>query len=493
LSSRPGKAAIIATVSEATGTDPRWLERRRRGDESRAPLCLVIAWSLAEPWRIGQVSFLSSRQATWILGRGSGEDSNAEARCSFSHQRPGGVGSAPPLEGRGLSRRHLAIRPGPGTLAVERIGRAAVRVNGAAIESATVAPGDVLAIEGELVLFCAARARGAISERGDVPRFAFGAPDPFGVVGESPRAWLLRDEIAFAARRPQHLLILGPSGTGKELAAGAAHRQSDRARAAFVSRNAATLPAGIIDAELFGNVKNYPNAGMPEREGLVGAADGGTLFLDEISELPDSLQAHLLRLLDSGEYQRLGESRVRRADLRVVGATNRGIEALKHDLAARFALRLELPGLDALREDIPLIARHLLRLAAERDPALATRFFESTPHGPEPRFAPELVEALLRHGFTHHVRELESLLLLSMSKSPGQELELTPEVEARLDLPSADPARETPEGLSAEQIRAALRRQRGSVTRAARELGLKNRDVLYRLMKKHGVKLEQIG
>jgi two-component system nitrogen regulation response regulator GlnG/two-component system response regulator HydG len=315
-------------------------------------------------------------------------------------------------------------------------------------------------------------------------------PDPFGMVGESPQSWQLRDEIAFAARRRQHVLIVGPSGAGKELAARATHGQSDRAHAAFVSRNAATLPAGIIDAELFGNVKNYPNAGMPEREGIVGAADGGTLFLDEISELPDALQAHLLRLLDSGEYQRLGDSRVRRADLRVISATNRRVDALKHDLAARFALRLELPGLDALREDIPLIARHVLNTAAARDPGLRTQFFEDTAHGREPRIAPELIEALLRYRYKFHVRELEAVLMASMSKSRASHLELTLDVEARLSMNFSDAVTEAEE-LSADRIRAALERNQGSVTRAARDLGLKNRDVLYRLMKKLGIKLER--
>src|SRR6185369_7117992 len=121
-----------------------------------------------------------------------------------------------------------------------------------------------------------------------------------------------------------------------------------------------------VDAELFGNVKNYPNPGTPEREGLIGEADGSTLFLDEIGELPVHMQAHLLRVLDrGGEYQRLGDSRAQRADLRVVAATNRPLDALKHDFLARLTLRLEIPSLDERRDDIPLLARHLLRRAAE--------------------------------------------------------------------------------------------------------------------------------
>ena len=117
-------------------------------------------------------------------------------------------------------------------------------------------------------------------------------------------------------------MLLGETGTGKELAARAVHRFSTRADRPLVARNAATMPAGLIDAELFGNARNYPNPGMAERPGLVGQADGGFLFLDEIGELPSELQAHLLRVLDAGgEYQRLGESRVRRSDFRLLAAT----------------------------------------------------------------------------------------------------------------------------------------------------------------------------
>src|SRR5690606_5383103 len=105
---------------------------------------------------------------------------------------------------------------------------------------------------------------------------------PFGIVGESPAAWALRDELAFVAARDLHVLLHGATGTGKELAARAIHGLGRSAGREMIARNAATLPAGIADAELFGNAKDYPNPGMRERPGLVGAADGSTLFLDEL-------------------------------------------------------------------------------------------------------------------------------------------------------------------------------------------------------------------
>jgi DNA-binding NtrC family response regulator len=290
--------------------------------------------------------------------------------------------------------------------------------------------------------------------------------------------WRLRRELAFFAARPGHALLVGPSGSGKELCARALHGLSARKNRPFVARSAATLPQGIIDAELFGNLKNYPNPGMRERQGLVGAADEGTLFLDEIGELPEELQAHLLRLLDSGEYHRLGEEHPRRADLRFVGATNREEESLKHDLAARLTLRIAVPGFDERRGDIPLLLRSMLRRLASTDAAVAARFFD----GDEARLDPFLVEALLRHSYLTHVRELELLLMLAMANSHDRSIRLGPEVEARLRLPR--PRRDPP---GREEIEAALLRTSNNMSRAWVELGLSSRDVLYRLIKKYGI------
>src|SRR5205807_1302663 len=124
-------------------------------------------------------------------------------------------------------------------------------------------------------------------------------------------------------------------GCGKELVAQGIHALSSRRARKIVSRNAATFPDTLVDAELFGNAPNYPNQGMPERAGLIGEADGSTLFLDELGELPEALQTRLLRVLDSGEYQRLGDSRRRSASFRFVAATHRSLEKLREDVAAR--------------------------------------------------------------------------------------------------------------------------------------------------------------
>jgi DNA-binding NtrC family response regulator len=220
---------------------------------------------------------------------------------------------------------------------------------------------------------------------------------------------------------------------------------------------------------------------MVERPGLVGQANGGTLFLDEIGELPHGAQTHLLRVLDEGEYQRLGESRTRNSRFRLLGATNRPPSQLKDDVLARLKLRLAVPGLNGRLEDIPLIARHLLRGMATEDPTLAERFFwDEDPTG-HPRLTPQLVCHLVRHTWVTNVRELEQALWRIADGTTGSYLDLTEELE----LTPAQP--DTGDEVSAAQIQACLERHKGVREKVWRELGLANRHVLARLMKKHGI------
>jgi two-component system nitrogen regulation response regulator GlnG/two-component system response regulator HydG len=451
------------------------------GRTSRPALvpALAIAWSQEQPRRAGEVVFFDDGRRT-ILGRGGAD---VDGRVRFVRQRPGREEPTPGIEGRGISREQLAITSREGRLHIERLGRCALYVNGQLTDRAELAPGDTVLLKSQLLLVCVRRPRRLPPLR-DFPSELmgeFGEPDKLGLLGESPAAWELRERLAFAARSGQHLLLVGESGTGKELAAQAAHKLSPRSERAFVAHNAANLPSGIIDAELFGNARNYPNPGMAERPGIVGQADGGTLFLDEIGELPAELQAHLLRVLDQGEYRRLGEASARRADLRVVAATNRDPTALKHDFRARLKLTLELPGLDERLEDVPLLARYLVRRAARGGDAQTQRFLDATG---EPRLHSKLVDHLLRHGYATHVRELDQILWTSMSGSREHLLELPDELSRReLSVEPAPAARPEP-GL--EELHAQLAAHQGNVTRAARALGL-SRFALYRLMKKHGL------
>lgn len=430
---------------------------------------LALAWDADAPERIGEVLALPGTEGE--LGRGAGDGA---PRAQAYRIRPGRTMVCAPLATRRLSRRQLTLTATASALSVERVGRAAMRVNGAEVDAARLRAGDVVAIDRACV-FVVVRRPLDLPESGESPPFA--EADAAGMVGESAAAWALRHDVAFVGPRPGHVLLMGPSGSGKELAARAVHQHAT-ARGPMLARNAVTIPEALADAELFGNLKDYPNPGMPDRKGLVGEADGGTLMLDEIGDLPEPVQARLLRLMDDGEYQRLGEARPRRASVRIVGATHRPPERLKHDLLARFRHRVKVPGLHERKEDIPLIARHLLRLARQEDPTVARIFV-----GDQPRLAQDLVEALLLRGWNTHARELDRLLWDALRHSRGDLLQLTPDVSA-----PAPPPRPTEVAVPGpDVVEAALAAAGGNVSQAWKDLGLRNRDQLRRLIKKYGL------
>ena len=462
----------------------------------RPELALVIIWSRAEPARIGEVLIPAAAAAdTFGFGRACAPGTRA---LELIRQRPGETSATGPTRAAGISRDQWRVRRSPRALEIENTGRCGLRVNGDATTQATVRAGDLVEIVDEMLLLAVsrpARLHGPCLPPALIP--PFGGADAFGLVGESVAAWDLRRQLAFAGGRADHVLLTGPSGTGKELAARAIHGLSRRAGEKLVARNAATFPEGLVDAELFGNLRDYPNPGMPERAGLIGAADGSILFLDEIGELPHALQAHLLRVLEDGEYQRLGDSRARRADLRVIAATNRAADDIKHDVLARLRLRVALPGLEHRREDIPLVARHLLRGMAARDPLVAERCFAGDPRG-EPRWTARFVAGLVQARYTTHVRELEAWLWQAIRDNPDGELDELPVgcrdriatggagsdvgTGARGDRePGVDPRTIDP-----ERLRAVLDEHGGSRERAWRALGLRSRHQLLRLMRRYG-------
>jgi two-component system nitrogen regulation response regulator GlnG/two-component system response regulator HydG len=388
---------------------------------------LVVLWSRDEPERVGEVVLLPAGDSgPWVFGRGDVRD--GERRVMLVRQRPGIHERTDVLRCPRVSRSQLRLVRAPaGGILAENVGRCALVYRGRPVASAELAPGDTVSLRNEILFLCVRRGPLATAAEGEpaLPIHAFGQPDALGLIGESPAAWELRRRIAAMANQPLHVAILGPSGSGKELIARAIHVRSPRGNRPIVSRNAATLPEGLVDAELFGNVRNYPNPGLPERPGLVGQAHGSTLFLDEFGELPQTLQAHLLRLMDDGEYQRLGEATARRADIRVLAATNRKESDLREDVLARLKLRIVVPGLEHRREDIPLIAIHLLRRHAASDPSVLARFFQEGDPSRVPRLSPLLVEALVRHSYTTHVRELETLLLGAVLESRGRYVSLS--------------------------------------------------------------------
>jgi len=223
------------------------------------------------------------------------------------------------------------------------------------------------------------------------------------IVGSSPVIVELCRQIRLVAPKKTSVLIQGPTGTGKELVACAVHRLSNRSRNPFVVLNCAAIPEALLEAELFGHTKGAFTGAVQARLGRLEAAHGGTLFLDEIGEMPLMLQAKLLRFLEAGELQRIGENKPIKVDVRVIAATHQPLEKhaaegkFRSDLYFRLAVfPLVTPSLAERQEDIPDLAAHFLRRFAVDQPA---KKLHSTG-----------LEKLLAHTWPGGVRELEHVL-----------------------------------------------------------------------------------
>jgi DNA-binding NtrC family response regulator len=459
---------------------------------------LVIAWSAAQPHRVGEIAFFPRVNETLYVGRG---DQEPHTRAAFFPQRPGGHLASVPLDGKSLSRKQIAVRTNGVALHFEHLGRIPTLVKGKEAKTGTLMPGDTVLFPGELLLLCVSRRREMPPLRlfPETRLRPFGRPDAFGILGESPAAWRLREDLATAAKANGDVLVLGESGAGKGLAAEAIHRLSKRAHHARVSRDATTFPVTLVDAELFGTAKDFPNKGMDARPGLFAEADKGTLYLDEIGDLLPEVQTHLLRVLDrGGEFQRLGERRVRRADVRLVGATRRDPSTLRDGLLARFRAQVRVPPLRERREDIPLLVRHLILEDAEQSPEVAGRFVERREHGQRVvRVEARLVELLLGLPLPTNVRELGKLLWEAAATSPGNVVKVPTALELAVSkhgrrwegAVSTAPMRTKAEGdYTPEEVLACLERERWRMAPAAKALGLKNRFALLRLIKKMGIR-----
>lgn len=491
------------------------LEPPQGSASNPARLAAVLVWVDGAPELAGAIIPIDPGGV--VFGRGLGE--GHEKRARIIRQLPGHNTELAPPTLPWLSRRQLRLQTlDDGRVLVESLGRHALRVRHRIVSDVMVAPGELVVLAERAFFLIATRPEtlpAALSPKVQIQ--ALGAVDDVGLVGESPAMWALRERLSFVAGLSGHVLVLGPSGVGKERVAQAIHQLSSRHTRPLIARNAATIPPGLVDAELFGHVANYPNPGMRERPGLVGAADGSTLFLDEIGELSQDVQAHLLRVLDAGQYQRLGSPTMCVSDLRVIGATNRPPERLKDDLRARFRHIVRVPPLGERREDIPLLLRHLARLALSEDRQLATRFSghggspghdghsgRTHPHSFEPRISPALVEAVMNHPLPLQIRELESFLWEGIGESSGDTI-VCPHVLTERGTPRATPGAQAssapthsaettnepaendlPE-VDAETLREVIERHGGVLEKVWRELGLRNRYVLRRLMARHGI------
>jgi DNA-binding NtrC family response regulator len=300
-------------------------------------------------------------------------------------------------------------------------------------------------------------------------------------IASAPSMQPVLEAIARVGPSDANVLITGEHGSGKEVVAQTMHALSPRAGRPLVAVNTGALAEGVFESELFGHVKGAFTDARTDRIGRFELADGGTIFLDEIGNVPIRQQAKLLRVLESGEMERLGSSRSRRVDVRIISATNTDLQAacasgqFREDLLFRLnTVEIHVPPLRERRDDIPALAVHFLRRYASRYRREIGGFEDSA------------LQVLLQYSWPGNVRELEHTLERAVLMSRGQEIQpadlglnlLRPQVQNLDDL--------SLESVEALLIRKALQRFQGNVSQAAEALGL-SRGALYRRMEKYGL------
>ena len=239
------------------------------------------------------------------------------------------------------------------------------------------------------------------------------------IVGDSRALRHVMQQVDAVSSTDATVLITGESGTGKELLAKEIHRRGRRANRPFVRVNCSAIPREIFESEFFGHTRGAFTGAVRERPGRFQIADGGTLFLDEIGDLPSELQPKLLRVLQEGEYERVGEDRTRIVDVRVIAATNHDLAAevrgrrFREDLYYRLNIfPLALPPLRARKDDIPQLAAHIMARTAKKHRI------------PAPPLTPDVVERLQRYDWPGNIRELQNVLERAVILSKGVRLRL---------------------------------------------------------------------
>ncbi|CAI0701132.1 two-component system response regulator GlrR [Serratia marcescens] len=300
------------------------------------------------------------------------------------------------------------------------------------------------------------------------------------IVTRSPLMLRLLEQVKMVAQSDVSVLINGQSGTGKEVVAQAIHAASPRAGKAFIAINCGALPEQLLESELFGHAKGAFTGAVSSREGLFQAAAGGTLFLDEIGDMPLSLQVKLLRVLQERKVRPLGSNRDLDIDVRIISATHRDLQKamakneFREDLYYRLnVVNLKIPALNERAEDIPLLANHLLREAAQR-------------HKPFVRsFSTDAMKRLMTASWPGNVRQLVNVIeqCVALTSAPviGEAL-----VEQALEgentaLPTFVEARNQ---FELHYLRKLLQITKGNVTQAARMAG-RNRTEFYKLLSRH--------
>lgn len=303
-----------------------------------------------------------------------------------------------------------------------------------------------------------------------------------GIVGESQAIREVLENIRIVAATDATVLILGETGSGKELVARAIHEQSQRRKANCVTVNCAAIPRDLLESEMLGHEKGAFTGAYTSKIGRFELADKGTLFLDEVGDMPQELQPKLLRVLQEQEIERLGSVRTRRIDVRVVAATNRNLAELceaklfREDLYYRLSVfPITIPPLREHPEDIPLLVRHFVQRAGER-------------HGRQIGTIPsDVMEALMCYSWPGNIRELQNFIERSVILTKGSILHPPMnELKPKPTLPRAASETATLKDLEREHILRTLRAANwvvGGPSGAAVRLGLKRTALIYRIQK----------
>jgi DNA-binding NtrC family response regulator len=307
---------------------------------------------------------------------------------------------------------------------------------------------------------------------------AEGMPD---FVAAAPSMQPVLELISQVGPSDANVLITGEHGTGKEIVSKLLHAASPRARMPLVAVNAGGLPEGTFESEIFGHVKGAFTDARSDRVGRFELANGGTLFLDEIANVPLRQQAKLLRVLETGELERVGSSQTRRVDVRVLSATNANLPDeskagnFREDLLFRInTVEIHIPALRERREDIPLLALHFLNRNRSRYRKQVTGFSTSA------------MQQMIQYPWPGNVRELEHTVERAVLLCRGEEIE-----PANLAIAGAKSSATNFENMSIDEveallIRKVLRRCDGNISQAAEALGL-SRAALYRRIEKYGL------
>ena len=323
---------------------------------------------------------------------------------------------------------------------------------------------------------------------------AAGTAGPLGrIIGHSAALRSVLDVVRQVAPTNATVLITGESGTGKELVARAIHELSPRAARTMVSLACAALPETLLESELFGHEAGSFTGAAGQRKGRFEVAHGGTLFLDEVSETPPATQVKLLRILQEGEFERVGGNRTLSVDVRIVAATNRDLvemvatKEFREDLYYRLdVIHLELPPLRQRAGDVPLLVDHFVRLYAER-------------HGkPVTAVTPQAMDVLDGYDWPGNVRELQNTVERAVVLSPSERLDVDAlpatlrDSEGRseqLSFPVGTPLRE----VERRMIQETLRLTNGDKKLAASLLGIHSRTIYRRMEEQRATRKDEGG